>query len=64
MASERYSEPQPIPDDYEPPRRVSHDEYVRLEAVLPGKYEYHQGLIEHLHDGVTLDPDPTAEHDQ
>lgn len=34
-----------IPDDYEPPRRVSHAEYERLEASLPGKYEYHDGLM-------------------
>jgi Uma2 family endonuclease len=34
-----------IPDDYEPPRRVSHAEYERLELILPGKYEYHNGLM-------------------
>jgi Uma2 family endonuclease len=34
-----------IPDDYEPPRRVSHAEYERLEALLPGKYEYYDGLM-------------------
>jgi hypothetical protein len=34
-----------MPDDYEPPRRVSHAEYERLELILPGKYEYHDGLM-------------------
>ena len=31
--------------DYEPPRRVGVEEYLRLSAELPGKYEYHDGLM-------------------
>lgn len=45
MTSERHLELPPIPDDYEPPRRVSHEEYERLEEQLSGKYEYHNGLM-------------------
>ncbi len=44
MVSERKPD-DAIPDDYEPPRRVSHAEYERLSAILPGKYEYHDGLM-------------------
>jgi Uma2 family endonuclease len=31
--------------DYEPPRRVSVDTYLRLSEELPGKYEYFGGLM-------------------
>ncbi len=31
--------------DYEPPRRVSVEEYLRLSEGLPGKYEYYTGLM-------------------
>lgn len=45
MASER----QPIlvtpPDDYEPPSRVSYEDYQRHDEESPGKYEYHNGLM-------------------
>lgn len=34
-----------IPDDYAPPRPVGYAEYLRLEEELPGKYEYHAGLM-------------------
>ncbi len=44
MVSERKPD-DAIDDGYEPPRRVSHAEYERLELVLPGKYEYHDGLM-------------------
>jgi Uma2 family endonuclease len=36
--------PQRSPD-YEPPRRVSVEEYLRLTADAPGKYEYLDGLM-------------------
>ena len=45
MATEPYPDLPPMPDDYEPPRRVSPEEYERLAETLPGKYEYHEGLI-------------------
>jgi Uma2 family endonuclease len=45
MATERYPDLPPIPEDYEPPRPVTYDEYVRLAEGLPGKYEYHAGLM-------------------
>ena len=44
VAVRRYGLP-PQPDDYEPPRRVSYDEYLRLEEERAGKYEYHDGLM-------------------
>jgi Uma2 family endonuclease len=44
MSSERSLDLPPVPDDYQPPRRVSAEEYHRLEEQLPGKYEYHNGL--------------------
>ena len=31
--------------EYEPPRRVPIEEYLRLSAELPGTYEYHHGLM-------------------
>jgi Uma2 family endonuclease len=34
-----------MPDDYEPPHRVTYEEYLRLEQELAGKYEYHAGLM-------------------
>jgi Uma2 family endonuclease len=42
MASERRRD---LPPDYAPPRRVSHEEYRRLDEQLPGKYEYHNGWM-------------------
>lgn len=45
MATVRYPELPPYPEDYEPPRQVGEAEYLRLEQVLPGKYEYHDGLM-------------------
>ncbi len=45
MATERYPDLPPIPEDYEPPRQVTHEEYLRLTETLPGKYEYHEGLM-------------------
>ncbi|HWE61341.1 MAG TPA: hypothetical protein VHB98_06495 [Chloroflexota bacterium] len=71
MATERYPDLPPIPEDYEPPRQVTHEQYLRLTEGLPGKYEYHEGLmyprfyppgshVDDLYDGITLDPDPTS----
>ena len=34
-----------MPDDYAPPQQVEREEYERLDAQLPGKYEYHNGLM-------------------
>jgi Uma2 family endonuclease len=45
MASGRSADLPPLPEDYEPPRQVSHEEYLRLTEDLPGKYEYHAGLM-------------------
>lgn len=45
MTSERQIEVPPIPTDYTPPRRVSRDEYHRVEERAPGRYEYHNGLM-------------------
>ena len=45
MATERYPALPPIPDDYEPPRRVAREEYLRLSETLAGRYEYHEGLM-------------------
>jgi hypothetical protein len=45
MATERNPDLPPIPEDYEPPRPVTYDEYVHLAEGLPGKYEYHAGLM-------------------
>ncbi len=45
MAGERKLDLPPIPSDYEPPRRVTREEYQRLDEVLPAKYEYHNGLM-------------------
>lgn len=45
MASELHNDAAEIPEDYEPPRRVSFEEYLRLVDALPGKYEYHNGLM-------------------
>jgi Uma2 family endonuclease len=45
MARERYPDLPPIPEDYEAPRQVTHEEYLRLSETLPGKYEYHEGLM-------------------
>ena len=45
LASERAPILPAVPSDYMPPRRVSHTEYLRLEEALPGRYEYHNGMI-------------------
>ena len=45
MTTQRDIQIPPIPDDYASPRRVSDEEYHRLEALLPGKHEYHNGLM-------------------
>ena len=45
MVSQRQIDYPPIPDDYEPPRSVSNEEYERLAEMLAGKYEYHDGLM-------------------
>jgi Uma2 family endonuclease len=45
MVGQRHIDYPPVPDDYEPPRRVSEEEYHRLAERLPGKYEYHNGLM-------------------
>lgn len=45
MASERLPDLPPMPDDYEPPCRVSHEQYEWLEQERPGRYEYHHGLM-------------------
>lgn len=45
MVSQRQVEYPPIPDDYELPRRVSPEEYYRLEEQLSGRYEYHNCLM-------------------
>ena len=45
MATERYLALPPMPEDYEPPRPVAHEEYLRLTETLPGTYEYHAGLM-------------------
>jgi Uma2 family endonuclease len=45
MATERHPDLPPFPDDYEPPRQVAYEEYLRLEEELPGRYEYHAGLM-------------------
>ncbi|HWE60585.1 MAG TPA: Uma2 family endonuclease [Chloroflexota bacterium] len=45
MATERRRNAPAMPEEYEPPRRVSSEEYQRLDEQLPGKYEYHDGLM-------------------
>lgn len=45
MVSQRRYAPPPVPEDYEPPRRVSYADYQRLDESRPGKYEYHNGLM-------------------
>ena len=45
MVTRQQIEYSAISDDYEPPRRVSLEEYHRLEGQLAGKYEYHHGLM-------------------
>src|SRR2546423_350305 len=40
MATEQHLAQLPIPNDYQPPRAVSYDEYLRLEHDLLGKCEY------------------------
>jgi len=45
MAFERYPALPPMPEDYEPPRPVAHEEYLRLTEMLPGTYEYYAGLM-------------------
>jgi hypothetical protein len=45
MATERHPDLPPFPDDYEPPRQVAYEEYLRLEEELPGRYEYHAGMM-------------------
>jgi Uma2 family endonuclease len=45
VASQRQITYPPIPADYEPPQSVSEEEYYRLAEELPGKYEYHNGLM-------------------
>ena len=45
MATQRHVTYPPVPDDYEAPRAVSADEYQRLTDQLPGRYEYHNGLM-------------------
>jgi len=34
-----------MPEDYEPPRPVAHEEYLRLAEMLPGTYAYYAGLM-------------------
>src|SRR5947208_2822314 len=45
MATQRYPDLPPIPDDYALPRQVTYEEYIRLEEQLPSRYEYHEGLM-------------------
>jgi len=45
MAIVRYPDLPPYPEDFAPPRRVSLDEYLRLEHELPATYEFHDGLM-------------------
>ena len=45
MATEGYLALPPMPEDYEPPRPVAHEEYLRLAEMLPGTYEYYAGLM-------------------
>ena len=45
MAIVRYPDLPPYPEDFAPPRRVSLDEYLRLERELPATYEFHDGLM-------------------
>jgi Uma2 family endonuclease len=42
MATEQIQKPN---EDFEPPRRIDVEEYLRLTETLPGKYEYAGGLI-------------------
>jgi len=45
MASEADTAFPQVPTDYEPPRRVSEAEYLRIAEQFPKKYEYHDGLM-------------------
>jgi Uma2 family endonuclease len=45
MATERYPALPPYPDEYDRPRRVGEHEYLRLDQELPGRHEYHDGLM-------------------
>jgi Uma2 family endonuclease len=44
VSSERHLDLPSVPDDYEPPVRMSGDEYRALELDRQGKYELHNGL--------------------
>ena len=44
-ASKIYPTLPPLPEDYESPRPVAHEEYLRLTEMLPGTYEYYAGLM-------------------
>ena len=45
MATERYPALPPMPEDYEPPRPVAPEEYLRRTEMLPGTYEYYAGMM-------------------
>lgn len=45
MVTARTPDLPPVPEDYEPPRQVAREDYLRLTERLPGTYEYHDGLI-------------------
>ena len=45
MVIERVHQRPAGPADYAPPRRVSPADYSRLSEDLPGRYEYHNGLM-------------------
>ncbi len=45
MVIERVHQRAAGPADYAPPRWVSPADYARLSEDLPGRYEYHNGLM-------------------